>query len=118
MIVSTILLTDDNYYVDSNNELPSRNGVEFDKELLISTLKGKVVSYAGYKMLPPSIKDLITPSDLIEPEAAITVPEIDGLSDLLIVTRSREIIVSGKQFRFDRFERIVKQKDIEIWRRK
>jgi hypothetical protein len=114
MILATILLTiDDEYLCDG--DLPDRP--QFDKKLLASIIKGETVSHEGYRMLPPSLQELVSITHG-EPTAPITVPEINGLADILIVSRSRSRCHNGKKFRFDNFERILEQGQIEIWRRK
>jgi hypothetical protein len=118
MIVSTILLSLNNVYVDEDGNLPVRPS--FDKTLLTGLCKNKIVSDTGYNMLPPSIREVTVKQSLTdawEPEIGITISEIDALSDLLIVVRSHEMIY-GKQFRFDNFEPLAITKEIEIWRRK
>ena len=115
MIVSTILLSANNCYVDKDGNLPTRP--EFDKELLATLLKGQAVSVEGYNMLPPSLKNLCFKNVTQEPYP-ITIPEIDALSDLLIVSRSNDYIVGGKEFRFDNFTLLVKQPLVAIYKRK
>jgi len=116
MIVSTILLSADDYYVDKDGNLPYRP--EFDKKLLRSLTKGQIISYDAAKLLPPSIRSRAVVTDEIEPTIGITIPEIDGLTDLLLVVRGLDPLGNGKKFRFDRFENIVKLKGLEIWMRK
>ena len=116
MIVSTILLSTNNCYVDRQGKLPERPS--FDKELLTTICSGQVVSKVGYKMLPPSIKDKVIMTEQVEPEVGITISEIDGLTDLLLVVRSKQECLGGKEFRFTNFECIIKDTQIEIWKRK
>ena len=116
MIVSTILLSADGYYIDANGNLPHRP--EFDKRLLKALVKNQVISWNAYNILPDSIlKDAKEVSNN-EPTVGITIPEIDGLTDLLIVVRNLIPLGRGKKFRLDKFERIVHLSAIEIWRRK
>ena len=117
-MLGTLLLTDNDFYVDENSNIPSRKGVEFDKELLKLVCTEQFVSDKAFNMLPPSIRNVVhlAEVDFNEPTVAITIKEI-AKCDILIVTRSRETIVRGRQFRFDNFSLVVKQRDIEIWRR-
>ena len=115
MIVSCILLSPDNVYVDQFDSLPDRP--DFDKELLTTLCRNMVVSSKGYEMLPPSIRALVIENPSREPEIGITIDEIDALTDLLIVVRSKTRI-DGRRFRLDRFEPIVIDTKIEIWKRK
>lgn len=71
-------------------------------------------------MLPPSIRNkVILPGKWQEPEIGITIPEIDGLTDLLIVVRSIQFSPRGKKFDLSRsFKRIVTNESIELWHRK
>jgi hypothetical protein len=113
MIVGTILLTENDEYV-CGDKLPERP--LWDKELLKSVISGGTVSPIGYLMLPLSLQALVSIAQ-DEPTTPITIKEIDSLSDLLIVSRTRSMCPNGKVFRFDNFELIVKDERIEIWKR-
>ena len=116
MVVGTILLTADRQYVINNDKLPKRG--HWDKELLKTLAKGHTVSQKGYEMLPPSIKSLVKVTDG-EPTFPVLIPEIDALSDLLIVSHSYEVSTVGKVFDLDRsFELLTCGKKTSIWRRK
>lgn len=116
MIVSSILLTKDDKYIDSRGKLPERP--YFDKDLLTFLCMGKSVSKLGYNTLPHSIKVLTNVTEG-EPEIGITIPEINGLTDLLIVVRSPESCNGGKEFDLHRsFKNIMKDESIELWIRK
>jgi hypothetical protein len=112
MVVSTINLTYDNVYVNKDGKLPTRSS--FDKELLTALCKNQIVSTKAYNMLPGSIRRDVTSTHKVEPTIGITIDEIDGLTDLLIVVRSIDDC-KGKKFRFDRFRLITKQGEIELW---
>ena len=117
MIVSTILLTKDNFYINDKGELPKRGS--HDKNLLTELVRGQTISIKAAEMLPPSIKGLAQViSDKVEPTIGITIEEISALSDILIVSHSNELIIRGKQFRLDGFELLVKSKYIDIYKRK
>ena len=116
MIVSTIILTKDNFYVNSEGKLPARP--DFDKELLSNIVTGQRVSDKAYEMLPRSMKKVVKFSMGMEPTVGITIKEIDGLTDLLIVVHSNEIITRGKQFRMDNFKLLVKDRKVSIYKRK
>ena len=113
MIVGTILLTNNDEYV-CNNKLPERP--LWDRELLKAVISGGTVSPKGYRMLPPSLEALVSITQ-DEPTAPITIEEIDSLSDLLIVSRTRSMCPNGKVFRLDNFEPIIKNEGVEIWKR-
>ena len=116
-MIATLLLTKDDQYL-IEGRLPKRP--DFDKELLAGLAKGLTVSASGYKMLPPSMKkDVFSPiGNRVVPTYPVTIPEIDGLSDILLVVRSLEIGSSNsKVFRFDNFELMLKQREIELWKR-
>ena len=115
-MISTIILTKDNMYLDSEGNLPSRSCVSFDKDLLRGMVKGLNVSKKGFDTLPNSIKSEVF-CDGREPTAAITIPEISALSDILLVVKSCEVFTSGKVFRLDGFERIYKSKDVNLYKR-
>ena len=117
MIVSTILLTKDNFYINENGDLPKRGS--HDKRLLTELVRGQTISIKAAEMLPPSIKGLAQViSDKVEPTIGITIEEIAALSDILIVSHSTELIVRGKQFRLDGFELLVKDRKTSIYKRK
>jgi len=117
MIVSTILLTKDNFYINENGDLPKR-GLH-DKHLLTELVRGQTISTKAAEMLPPSIKGLAQViSDKVEPTVGITIREIAGLSDILIVSHSTELIVRGSVFRLDNFELLVKDRKTSIYKRK
>ena len=116
MIISTILLSSDNFYVNENGELPKPRPPH-DKQLLATLCKGQSVSQKAYDMLPPSIREVVKVTEL-EPTIGITIPEINALTDLLIVSRSNELIVRGKKFDLERsFKLLVKDRKIELWER-
>ena len=116
-MIASLILTKDNMYVDSEGNLPSRSCVKFDKDLLKGMVKGLNVSKKGFATLPNSIKSEVF-CDGREPTAAITIPEISALSDILLVVKSCEVFTSGKVFRLDNFELIYKSKDVDLYKRK
>jgi len=116
MIVSTILLSADDMYIDSEGNLPPMRP-EFDKDLLRELVRGQALSQNGATMLPMSIVSVAKHITVSEPTIGITVPEIDGLTDLLIVVRTGMPLGHGKRFRFTNFKKIVKEGKLEIWRR-
>lgn len=115
MITAFIKLDEANRYVYDDGELPT--AARWDKELLTYAVSKSLISEEAYKILPPSMQKVahITHG---EPTLPIKVPEIAGLADLLIVTKVTISPRSGKKFRFDDFERIVKTGGLEIWIRK
>ena len=115
-MIATLNLTRDNVYVMENGDLPSRQ--MYDKDLLTGLAKGLTVSKAGYDMLPKSIKKEVYHFNTTqEPQFPVTIKEIDALADIIIVVWSNEI-GRGKEFRFDSFELMLKQRDISLYRRK
>jgi hypothetical protein len=114
MITGTILLTQNNEYL-CDDHLPERP--QYDKNLLKSLIEFGSVSQGGYDMLPPSLQEIATITHG-EPQTPITVQEINYLSDILMVSRSRSKCDNGKVFRLDRFEKILEQGQIEIWKRR
>ena len=115
-IVSTILLDQHDNYL-CYGKLPIYRP-EWDKKLLTALCKGEVVSNDGIKCLPKSISDIMIHTSEVEPHP-VTVPEIDGLTDILIVVRTdSKCNLHAKRFRFDRFRPIVKTDELEIWERK
>ena len=142
-MISTILLSKNDCYIDEYGNLPSRESVPYDKELLEAFCTNQIVSEKGYRILPPSISKKVKVStiransttntgDIIDgsdgPDGpdrvnlpitiGITISEISELSDVLVVSRSNEILKNGKKFRLDSFKLITKQGQIEIWAKK
>lgn len=139
-MISTILLSKNDCYIDEYGNLPSRESVPYDKELLEAFCTNQIVSEKGYRTLPPSISkkvkvstiransttntgDIIDGSDRPDKvnlpiTIGITISEISELSDVLVVSRSNEILKNGKKFRLDSFKLITKQGQIEIWAKK
>lgn len=113
MFCGTILLTKDNFYVDINGNLPKRP--KHDKLLLSEICRNQVVSDEAYNMLPLSIQKLCTVGT--QPTVPITINELANCQ-ILIVSRSTDEVSSGKTFRLDNFNLIVKDRKIEIWSRK
>jgi len=116
-IYATLLLDQDNRYVYNNGDLPYRP--MWDKHLLQSIANDEFVSQEGFMMLPPSIRKVVhvVMDKIYQPTLPITIPEIDELSDMLIISRSSGSGL-GKIFRLDKFEQILCAQGIEIWRRK
>ena len=114
MNVSTIALDANDRYISNSGTMPARLG--WDKAMLREMVKHSVVSNEGFNLLPPSIQDVarISNGDNVLP---ITIQEIDGLSDLILVMRSYVTLANGPKFRFDRFKFIGKTGNLEIWSR-
>ncbi len=115
MIFGTILLDTNDNYVGLNGKLPARP--QYDKKLLHTLVEKNTISHQGYELLPNSMKAIATLTHG-EPTLPITIEEIDGLTDLLLVSRSYQPVVKGKRFRLDRFERIATSGRFEIYTRR
>lgn len=115
MIFGTILLSNNNRYVDADGKLPERP--KGDKQLLKTLVENNLVSQDGYNMLPPSMQKIATITHG-EPTLPVTIREINGLSDLLLVVRSYIVIPGGKEFRMDNFELISTSGQYSIYKRK
>lgn len=113
MRVGTILLNPQDMYVNTKGNLPARPS--FDKAFLAGLCDGESVSLDGYRLLPPSMRKIVTCSPMFN--MAVTIPELAEV-DLLIVSRSSEIFEGGKVFRFNDFIQILKTEEIEIWKKK
>ncbi len=116
MIIATILLDEQDKYVYADDTLPART--TWDKKLLGTFINRQKVSKQGYDMLPPSLQKTVEQAKFFEEPYPITVPEIDALADILVVTRSTSRSLAGKIFRMDKFEPVLKSQGIEIWKRK
>ena len=112
MIVSTILLSQDDEYVDKDGNLPARP--VFDKFMLRELCRGKAISGAAEAMLPPSIRNVTGGIEFMP----ITIKEIDKYAELLIVVRSKSQSLGGKVFRFTNFKMLARSEGIELWIRK
>ena len=113
MTIGTILLSQDDKYVNADGTLPFRPA--FDKQFLTDLLFSTSVSREGYHMLPPSIQKNCYRSS--SPDVAITIREL-GRAHLLIVIRSPVAAARGKVFRLDDFTCILKDSKLELWKHK
>jgi hypothetical protein len=119
-MINTILLSKNGCYVDENGNLPSRENVPWDKELLKAFCQNQIVSGKGFNSLPPSMRKIVKKQNIHDEEItmAVTIPEIANYSDVLLISRSSEFLENGKEFRLDKFQCLIKNKDIEIWIKK
>ena len=115
MICGTLLLSNNNRYVTDEGKLPERP--KGDKQLLKALVESNTVSQEGYDMLPPSMQRIATITHG-EPTLPVTIREINGLSDLLLVVRSYISIPGGKEFRLDNFQLISSSGQYSIYKRK
>ena len=116
MIIGTILLSQNDCFVDDRKNLP-QGRPQWDKELLKTYVSLNTISREGYKLLPPSIQ-AVAKVTRKEPELAITIQELDALPDILYVVRSSRMTHGGKKFRLDNYEPILKELRFEVWKRK
>jgi len=116
MIVSTITLSQDGKYEGLDNYLPIIE--DWNIELVKVLCKDKYLSDKGIEL----VKDITHEFNYIdkwqEPEVGITIDEIYGLTDLLIVVNSECKLPMGKDFDFSLFEPIVQDTKVELWKRK
>jgi hypothetical protein len=113
-MINTILLSKDSKYVSADGNLPKRP--PYDKALLSAFCKDKVVSERGFNTLPNSLQKLVIKQ--VGNQAitlGVTIPEIDEYSNVLLVSRSDEVLEGGKPFRMNKFHCLIKNKDIEVW---
>ena len=115
MTTATIILDPHDMYVGEDNQLPSRP--EWDKEFLSNMVSKNLISQEGFYLLPLGMQVLSTITHG-EPELPITIREIAGLTDMLIVVRSYMALGQGKRFRLDNFKRVAKSGQIEIYFRR
>jgi len=115
MIIASLLLTEEDYYIDDRKQLPHRP--TFDKELLKALISLNTITKDAYDILPASIQKTTTVT-LKEPSMAIKISEIDALADLLIIIRSTRKVHGGKKFRLDKFRCLARPGQIELWVRK
>jgi len=114
-IYATLLLDENDHYVYDNGNLPNRT--QWDKKLLSNIINKELVTNAGMELLPPSLQEKVRLTQGV-PTVPITVPEIEALADILIITRVASTGQPGKKFRLDNFIPILKEQRIEVWRRK
>ena len=115
MIFGILLLTEDNEYIDDRKQLPHRP--TFDKELLKALISTNTISKDALGLLPKSLRDVAVVTHK-EPSLALTIKEIDGLADILMIIRSTRKARNGKKFRLTNFSRVAAPGIIEIWHRK
>lgn len=114
MIVGTILLSQDDCYIDDRKQLPYRPS--FDKGLLKSLISMNTITNKGFNLLPGSIMS-VAKIDNYNPSMAVTIRELDAIADLLIVSRSPRKCRNGKKFRFTNYKLLVKTAELELWSR-
>ena len=115
MTTATIILDAHDMYVGNDDQLPSRPS--FDKAFLSNMVAKNSVSQEGFDLLPLGMQKLSTITQG-EPELPITIREIAGLTDMLIVVRSYMALGKGKKFRLDNFKRVAKSGQLEIYFRR
>ena len=113
MTVATLLLDMKDNYVSADGKLPPRP--KWDKRLLAAIVELSVISPEAAVMLPPSMCGGMIDEKYTLP---ITIREISDTADLLIVTRSYNIVKDGKVFRLNEYEQIVKSGQLEIYVRR
>jgi len=111
-IVATLLLDRNDNYVLEDGSLPRRP--QWDKALLETFVIGESLSEDGYNMVGKKLKENVFVTHG-EPYP-ITIPEINALADIILVTRSYTS-GKGKRFRFNNFEKVLSTGQLEIWRR-
>ena len=109
-----LLLDEDNCYVRDDGSLPKRPS--FDKGMLLGIAKNQVplCSANTAKDLPPSLKAMLVEGSS-KGDLALSPDTIDEHAHLLLISRNSESGIGGKKFRFDKFKRLVKMYDLEIW---
>ena len=120
MKVGIILLSRNNYYVDTFGNLPCRPN--FDKELLLALCKGQraVVGPNTRKALPNSISNIIKEvpwEDDYDINLGIVPLQVNP-PHLLIVVRSDAFLLGGKRFDLLDYEGYFISQDLELWIKK
>lgn len=112
MTISTVLLSQDNYYLWPNWELPKR--FKGDKEFITALSKWKrvLMSPNTYKDMPKSILNNCTPVFEWEYDINFGIASFKELSDVFIVIRSKECLWGWKAFKKDYFDSYNKVMDI------
>ena len=111
MTIGILLLTYDNYYVKEDNSLPQ--APSWDKQFLLNICENQkvVCSEETYRTLPKSIKN-ISRSIAIgnQPFGAdvnLGIDTFDRPVSLLLIVRSQEHIIKGKQFSLNKYKQIL-----------
>ena len=115
--VATILLSTNDCYI-CRTSLPEGRP-SWDKQWLRELVRNEDVSVHGYKLLPKSIRNLVGSISNEHRPYPLSIPEIDKYADILIVVRANsKCLKDGKKFRLDKFNQLIKTKEIEVWIRK
>ena len=119
MIIGMLLLDQDDVYAREDGKLPLRPS--FDKQLLVGACENQnaLCSSSTAEHLPPSVTSILKGlnNKMYTEDIALSPDMIDQHAHLLIITRNLEEGIGGKKFRFDKFKRLVKMYDLEIWGR-
>lgn len=118
MTQGIVLLSQDGFYLGELGQLPTRP--VWDKEFITMLIKGKRVLCSQN-----TLKDL--PKSLLSVAYFTVDPKMDydinfgidtfktGKPDQLIVVRSKQDLVAGKEFNLDGWTAVYKSKDLEIY---
>ncbi len=114
MKVGIILLSQNDMYVDSEGNLPTRP--DFDKELLVALCKGQKFTCGTNTIwtLPPSIMD----NAYYDRNYDINLGIITLVQDpphLLLVSRSDDYMIDGKSFSLKSYKRYFESEYFELW---
>lgn len=119
--ISVVLLSQDNFYLWPNWELPERP--KWDKAFITNLVRGKrvLMSEATYKDMPKSILNICTPVFEWEYDINFGIASFKTLSDMFIVIRSKTSLWAWKAFKkdyFDSYNQIMNISGIEIYFKK
>jgi len=122
MRIGTILLSQDNYYLSGDGNLPER--YSWDKPFITTMAKDKIIlaSENTAKMIPPSIRKVcksITTDINDDWDVNYGIKTFNEDMDMFFIVRSPEYLKEGKYFDInrikDKYNLLLKLNEIEIW---
>ena len=126
MIVGIVAISQDGYYLDEAGNLPPRT--DWDKDLLYGLCADSsiVCSKNTLATLPKSLVKVCTrtiTSDkqpILLPDVNLGISSFEGVyrPELLIVVRHEGYLGGGRELKLNRYYRILKLQELELWKLK
>jgi dihydrofolate reductase len=119
MTIGIFLLTENNYYIDSDGKLPKRP--TYDKQLLTELIRGETVCCGSntWDSLPQSMKQLVRRRKCTEASINLGIATLYAHPPkLLIIVRSTEEFDDGKKLHLTNYKRLLREGNLELYIRR